>query len=112
MLKAYHQYMLIRKAFKFRLKTNTELDQKLIQFAGCCRFVWNRFQMMNQEKLQRRQPILWYGEMAFWVKLWKQSEEFGFLNDCHSQILQQKLMDLDKAYRDGFDKTQPLKRMP
>ena len=50
--------------------------------------------------------------MSFWLRLWKQSDEYGFLTDCHSQVLQQKLMDLDKAYRDGFDKKQPLKRMP
>ena len=96
--------MIIRKAFKFRLKTNAELEQKLIQFSGCARFVWNR--------LNRKLPILWYNEMAFWLSLWKKSEEYGFLKDCHSQILQQSLKDLDRAYRDGFDKNQPLKRMP
>ena len=104
--------MIIRKAFRFRLKTNSELEQKLIQFAGCARFVWNRFWLMNQDRLSRKLPILWYNEMAFWLTLLKESEEYGFLKNCHSQILQQSLKDLDKAYRDGFDKTQPLKRMP
>src|ERR1700738_1073634 len=104
--------MIIRKAFRFRLKTNAELACKLIKYTGCTRFVWNRFQAMNQDRLQRKLPILRYNEMSFWLRLWKQSDEYGFLTDCHSQVLQQKLMDLDKAYRDGFDKKQPLKRMP
>jgi len=104
--------MIIRKAFRFRLKTNSELAQKLTQFSGCARFVWNRFWKMNQDRLSRKLPILLYNEMAFWLTLWKKSEEYGFLKDCHSQILQQSLKNLDKAYRDGFDKTQPLKRMP
>jgi len=104
--------MIIRKAFRFRLKTNSDLAQKLDQFSGCARFVWNRFWSMNKDRLNRKQPILWYNEMAFWVTVWKDSVEYGFLKNCHSQILQQSLKDLDKAYRDGFDKMQPLKRMP
>lgn len=53
-----------------------------------------------------------YQEMDFWVKLWKKSEEYGFLAQAPAHILQQKLKDLDKAYQDGFDKSQPGKRLP
>jgi putative transposase len=34
------------------------------------------------------------------------------LSEAPAHILQQKLKDLEKAYLDGFDKKQPLKRMP
>jgi putative transposase len=34
------------------------------------------------------------------------------LQDCHSQLLQQKLKDLDKALMDCFDKQQPNKKFP
>lgn len=104
--------MLIRKAYKFRLKTTAKREQKLLQFSGCCRFAWNKALALNVERLRKHHPILRYQELDFWCKLWKASEEYGFLNDCHSQILQQKLQDLDKAFLDGFDKTQPNKRMP
>jgi len=53
-----------------------------------------------------------YHEMDFWSKLYKQSEEFGFLSECPAHLLQQKLKDLDRAFRDAFDKTQPNKKMP
>jgi putative transposase len=53
-----------------------------------------------------------YQELAFWLCLWKRSEEYGFLRECHSQVLQQKLMDLDRAFRDAFDKGQSGKRLP
>lgn len=102
----------IRKAFKYRLKPTPEQSQKMTGFAGCNRFVWNKALAMNLFRLENKQPILWYQEMAYWLKLWKESDEYGFLADCHSQVLQQKLKDLDKAFKDGFDKTQPLKRMP
>ncbi len=60
---------------------------------------------MNLDRLEKGQGILWYHEMAFWLKFWKQSEEYGFLRECPSQVLQQKLMDLDRAFRDCFDRS-------
>lgn len=50
--------------------------------------------------------------MDFWSKILKKSEEYGFLSEAPEHIIQQKLKDLDKAYSDGFNKKQPLKRMP
>ncbi len=104
--------MLVRKAYKYRLKTNREEEQKLSRQAGCVRWVWNQVWRMNQRRLTAKQPLVWYQEAAFWLRLWKSSEEYGFLRECHSQPLQQALKDLDRAYRDGFDKAQPLKRLP
>ena len=50
--------------------------------------------------------------MAGFLKLWKKSDEFGFLTQAQSQVLQQCLKDLDRAFKDGFDRKQPNKRMP
>ncbi len=108
----YNVSMKLRKAYKFRIKPDSEQLSKLEQFAGCCRFIWNKALKMSLDRLNNKQYIVWYNEAAFWTKLWKQSEEYGFLKDCHSQVLQQKLKDLDKAFKDGFNKKQPLKRIP
>lgn len=102
----------IRKAFKFRLKVSSETNQKLANYAGGCRFVWNKALALNLDRLNKKQPILWYEELNFWTTLWKKSDEYGFLKDLPSQVLQQKLKDLDKAFRDAFDKNQPFKRIP
>jgi len=102
----------IRKAYKFRLKTNKESEVLLNRFCGASRFLWNKCLAMNLERLEKRQPILWYNELAFWLTVWKQSDEYSFLKECPSQVLQQKLRDLDRAFRDCFDKSQPLKRTP
>ena len=67
---------------------------------------------MNLERLEKGQGIVWYNELAFWLRLWKQSDEYGFLKECPSQVLQQKLMDLDRAFSNCFDRKQPLKRLP
>lgn len=102
----------IRKAFKFRLKITPETESKLNNHVGGCRFVWNKALSLNLDRLNNNQPILWYQELNFWATLWKRSGEYRFLNDIPSQALQQKLKDLDKAFRDCFDKNQPLKRCP
>ena len=104
--------MLIRKAYRFRLKTHPALEQKLFRQAGCCRWVWNQLWRMNRHRLENGQPLVWYHEAAFWLTLWKQSEEYGFLREAHSQVLQQALKDQDRAWRDAFDRNQPLKRLP
>lgn len=104
--------MIVRKAYKFRLKTNDGIEQQLRNFAGCCRFVWNKAWGINRQRLLNKQSILRYQELNFWTTLWKKTEEYGFLKTCHSQLLQQKLKDLDKTFMDAFDKTRPNKRFP
>ena len=103
---------IIRKAFRFRINTNKELNHQLSEHVGCCRFLWNKALALNLSRLEKGQKILWYEELSFWMTLWKQSEEYGFLKEPPSQTLQQKLKDLDRSFRDAFDKKQPLKRIP
>jgi len=102
----------VRKAYKVRLKTNNDIEAKLVRFCGSARFVWNKVLAMNLERLENKQKILWYQEMAFWMTVWKRSEEYCFLKECPSQVLQQKLKDLERAFKDGFDRGQAFKRMP
>lgn len=84
----------------------------MIEFAGASRFVWNKALALNLARLNTKQPIMWYQELDFWLKLWKKSDEYGFLGRSHSKALQQTLRQLERAFNDGFDKKQPLKRVP
>lgn len=104
--------LLIQRAFKYRLSPTPEQAQAMREFAGINRFVWNKSLAINKARLEEKQPLMWMQELNFWVQLWKKSEEYAFLKDAPSQTLQQTLRHLDRAYRDGFDKSQPLKHMP
>jgi putative transposase len=104
--------MIVRKAFKFRLKPSDDQLQKMHEYSGHCRFLWNKLLSMNLERLENKQKLIWYREADYFSKLWKQSEEYGFLKEVPSHCLQQKMKDLDKAFKDAFDKKQPLKRIP
>ncbi|WP_350587184.1 transposase [Pseudoalteromonas sp. 3-MNA-CIBAN-0064] len=104
--------MVIRKAYKFRLKTTPDINAKMAQYAGNCRFLWNKALAINLFKLQNKQKICYYQELDFFSKLWKKSEEYGFLTLSPAQTIQQTLKQLERAFKDAFDKNQPLKRMP
>jgi putative transposase len=95
--------MIIRKGYKYRLQTKPETRQTFAQFAGACRFVWNKVVALNEGRYQAGVPRLTYGDAAGALPLWKQSEEYGFLADVHSQVLQQCLKDLDRAYTNLFE---------
>jgi len=104
--------MLIRKAYKYRLNTNATIEQKMTQYAGNCRFLWNKALALNLYYLEHKQPMLWYQELDFFSKLWKQSDEYEFLKLSPAQTLQQTLKQLERAFKDAFDKKQLLKKIP
>ncbi len=102
--------MILRKAFKYRLKTRTSDDLLMKQFAGCCRFVWNKALALQKERLDAGERTLSYNKMAILLPAWK--TEHPFLNEAPSQALQQVLMNLDRAIKDAFDQKQPEKQFP
>jgi len=102
----------IRKAFKFRLNTTPEIEHRFTQFADASRFIWNKALGINLYRLNNGYPIIWLSEMQFWLGIWKSSDELAFLKDVHSQSIQAPLRNLDRAFKDCFDKTQTNKRCP
>lgn len=104
--------MIVRKAYKFRLKTNLEIEELFFQFAGCNRLVWNKALALQKDSLDKIQKLPWYKDLAGRLADWKRTEEFSFLKTAPSQTLQQTLKFLDRAWKDAFDKKQPGKSFP
>ena len=94
--------MQIRKGYKYRLKTNRSTGRQFVRFAGACRFVWNKILAINEHRYLSGVPPLSYAEACALVAWWKQSEEYGWLKEVHSQVLQQCLKDLERAYANLF----------
>jgi putative transposase len=94
--------MQIRKGYKYRLKTNGATQAQFVRFAGACRFVWNKLLALNERRYLAGVPRLSYHDAAGLLTLWRQSEEYGWLNTVHSQVLQQCLIDLERAYTNLF----------
>lgn len=94
--------MIVRKAYKYRLKEYEELLKFLAQTAGSSRWVWNRALNLQKQLLDNGLNILTYAELCKEIAKWKQDPEFFFLNNVPSQPLQQTLKDLDRAIREAF----------
>jgi len=90
--------MTIRKGYKYRLKTPQGTHRQFVRSAGACRFVWNKILAINEGRYLAGVPRLSYADSTRLLTLWKQSEEYGWLHSVHSQVLQQCLKDLDRAY--------------
>ena len=95
--------MQIRKAFRYELMPKGEHIRKMKQFCGCARFVFNRALAYQKERYEADKSARFsYAKLTGLLPAWK--EEWPWLKDCHSQILQQSLKDLEAAYRNFFAK--------
>ncbi len=95
--------MQIRKAYRYELMPRGEHICKMKQFCGCARFVFNRALAYQKAQYESDNTVKFgYIRLANQLPEWKR--EFEWLKDCHSQILQQSLKDLESAYRNFFAK--------
>ena len=92
------------QAYKFQLRPKEGQEDTLRRFAGCCRFLWNKALAMEKAAYEADGKRLGYNALAGKLKDWKKEEETAFLAEAHSQILQQALKDLDRAYKNFFAK--------
>ena len=95
--------MLIRRGFKFELKPNGMQIQLMKQFCGCARYVYNRTLSLERSLYKKdNKHSFKYAEAVNRLPEWKKKNPF--LKECHSQVLQQSLKDLDQAYLNFFRK--------
>jgi len=93
---------MIRKAFKFRIYPNSEQQNKLAVQFGCSRFVYNHYRAAREGYYQDTGTGLTYNDCA--VDLTERLKvEHPWLKEADSQVIQQVLMDLDKAYMNFFE---------
>ena len=103
--------MKIYKAYKFRLKTKPDQERLFRQYAGCCRFVWNKALALQKQRLDAGEKVLSYARLCKCLTVWKREEDTAFLAEAPIHPLQQTLKFLDRAIKEAFDKTNR-KRFP
>ena len=92
------------KAFKFKLKPTPEQTIQLKQLGGACRFVYNFYLDYCHTVFRDQSRHAGYNEVAGLLTQLKKTEAYAWLNEIHSQVLQQALTDLDTAYKNFFCK--------
>lgn len=74
------------------------------RFAGACRFVFNRALAFQKENHSEGNKYIPYTKMASWLIEWKACSSTDWLKESPSQVLQQSLKDLERAYQNFFEK--------
>ena len=97
--------MNICKAFKFELMPNGAQVRKMKRFCGCARFVFNRALAYQNEQYQADKSFKFsYNKVANLLPAWKKDKALAWLKESHSQVLQQSLKDLERAFQNFFAK--------
>ncbi len=92
---------IIHKAYRFRLKPDVEQGRQFARIAGVCRLVWNL--CLEQRKVvysSRRITLNSYSQLPDVTIL---RGEYDWIREIPSQVLQQKVRDLDIAYKNFFE---------
>ena len=90
------------KAIKIRLYPDKVQEQEMNKLLGSCRFVYNYClgQKINAYKLDK--TSLSTSDLNKKVIALKDTEEYVWLKDAHSKVIQQSLLNLDLAYKNFF----------
>lgn len=90
------------KVIKIRLYPNNVQKSYIRGLIGTCRFVFNKGleYKINQYKEYSISPNL--SSVSKHITELKKVDEFIWINEYHSKVIQQSLLDLDKSYKNFF----------
>lgn len=92
------------QAYRFELKPNGEQQRLMRRFAGSCRHVHNKALALQQARHEAGEMKLGYAALCKALTEWKAGPETLWLNETPSQALQQALKNLERAYKNFFEK--------
>jgi len=91
-----------QRGYTYKLNPTEDQEQKLLQFAGASRWMWNRALAIIEEHYAETGKHLSAYEVARDLLSWKRSEEMSWLYEINAQVLQQPFKDLKDAYTRYF----------
>ena len=93
------------QAFKYALMPDGGQQRDMRRFAGSCRFVFNKALAWQIEQYAADKTVKFsYTALANLLPIWKREPATTWLKDSPSQPLQQTLKDLERAYKNFFEK--------
>jgi len=90
------------KGIKIRLYLNKEQEAYVNQLLGTYRFVYNRSLAYKIEQYRVEKKSVGFGELG--RKLVELKSEYPWMRESHSKVLQQSIIDMNKAYDAFFRK--------
>ena len=96
--------MIVRKAFRYRIYPTAEQEQALTVQFGHARFVWNWALALRKAAYKETGRGIGYYELKRRATALKHQAETMWLKEADSQVLQAKIEDLERAYKNCFEK--------
>ena len=91
-------------AYKYRIYPTESQKKQMEQTFGNVRFVYNYFLDLKARKWKENNSSISYSRTSSFLTELKKKEEYKWLNLSDSMALQESLRDLDRAYRNFFNK--------
>lgn len=93
----------MNKGVKFRAYPNREQKNRINKTLGCCRLIYNMGLAMRNEAYANNEKIGYSQTSAMLTNL-KRQDEYAFLKEVDSIALQQSLRDLDRGFKNFYEK--------
>ena len=93
----------MNKGVKFRAYPNKAQQSLINQTLGCCRLIYNKGLAMRNDAFTNGQKCSYTDTSAMLTDLKKQND-FAFLKNVDSIALQQSLRDLDRGFKNFYEK--------
>jgi len=95
--------MIFKKAFKYLLTPPKTEESLFNQFAGAKRWIFNRALAQRKEGWEKEKKSITLFSQNDELVLLKKQENLAWLAKIHSQVLQQALNDVDRAFLNFFN---------
>lgn len=93
----------MQKGVRFRAYPNKQQQNLINRTFGCCRLIYNKGLDMRKEAFANGQKVGYNQTSAMLTDLKKQ-DDYAFLKEVDSISLQQSLRDLDRGFKNFFEK--------
>lgn len=92
------------QAYRYELMPDGEDLRRMRRIAGACRFVWNKALAIQKSRHEAGEKKLGYAALCRELTTWRHDPAIAWLADAPIHPLQQTLKDLERAYRNFFEK--------
>jgi putative transposase len=95
---------ILRKAYRFRLRPTQAQERVMLRIAGARRFVWNWALARRKAYYAEHGKTISIGQLSMELTALRRASGTTWLADLPRECLQQSLRDLDRAFRNFFEK--------
>lgn len=88
------------KAIKIRIYPTDNQEVYINKLLGTCRYIYNNLLAFKKQEYEEKQNNISFGQLG--KKLTELKTQNEWIKESHSKVLQQSLLDLDKAYKNFY----------